>query len=333
MESLQKDQPVTSETQTEPVVRGNSNDFNGTPTISVQGVSRWFGSVVSVADMSFEVRPGITGLLGPNGAGKTTLLRMICGLAEVSEGTVQVLGERVRNNPELYRRVGVMSEHESVYGFMTGREFVKFEARLKRMPDPDAATEKAIGYIGLIDAQNRPMGTYSRGMRQRMRLAATIVHEPEILLLDEPLNGTDPRQRIQFSNLLRQLAGEGRTILISSHILEEIELLADTVLLIVSGKLAAAGDYHAIRAKLNERPYHVRVMADRPRDLASVLVRSESIDAVNLDPDGAIIVLSRNVGVLQLELPRLAKENGIRLLRVDPLDDSLESVFGYLVGG
>lgn len=312
---------------------GISGEFDGAPTISVKGVSRWFGSVVSVADMSFEVRPGITGLLGPNGAGKTTLLRMICGLADVSEGTVRMLGQRVRNNPELYRRVGVMSEHESVYGFMTGREFVKLEARLKGVADPDAATDKAIGYIGLIDAQNRPMGTYSRGMRQRMRLAATIVHEPEVLLLDEPLNGTDPRQRIQFSNLLRQLASQGRTILISSHILEEIELLADTVLLIVSGKLAAAGDYHAIRAKLNERPYHVRVIADRPRDLASVLVRSEAIDAVNLDPDGAIIVLSRNVGVLQLELPRLAKENGIRLLRVDPLDDSLESVFGYLVAG
>ena len=312
---------------------GISGEFDGAPTISVKGVSRWFGSVVSVADMSFEVRPGITGLLGPNGAGKTTLLRMICGLADVSEGTVRMLGQRVRNNPELYRRVGVMSEHESVYGFMTGREFVKLEARLKGVADPDAATDKAIGYIDLIDAQNRPMGTYSRGMRQRMRLAATIVHEPEVLLLDEPLNGTDPRQRIQFSNLLRQLASQGRTILISSHILEEIELLADTVLLIVSGKLAAAGDYHAIRAKLNERPYHVRVIADRPRDLASVLVRSEAIDAVNLDPDGAIIVLSRNVGVLQLELPRLAKENGIRLLRVDPLDDSLESVFGYLVAG
>ena len=226
-----------------------------------------------------------------------------------------------------------MSEHESVYGFMTGREFVKFEARLKGVADPDAATEKAIGYVGLVDVQNRAMGTYSRGMRQRMRLAATIVHEPEVLLLDEPLNGTDPRQRIQFSNLLRQLASQGRTILISSHILEEVELLADTVLLIVSGKLAAAGDYHAIRAKLNERPYHVRVMADKPRELASVLVRFEAIDAVNLDPDGAIIVLSRNVGMLQLELPRLAKENGIRLLRVDPLDDSLESVFGYLVAG
>ncbi|MCH7740166.1 MAG: ABC transporter ATP-binding protein [Chloroflexi bacterium] len=283
--------------------------------------------------MSFEVRPGITGLLGPNGAGKTTLLRMICGLAGVSEGTVQMLGQPVRNNPDLYRRVGVMSEHESVYGFMTGREFVKFEARLKGVADPDAATEKAIGYVGLVDVQNRAMGTYSRGMRQRMRLAATIVHEPEVLLLDEPLNGTDPRQRIQFSNLLRQLASQGRTILISSHILEEVELLADTVLLIVSGKLAAAGDYHAIRAKLNERPYHVRVMADKPRELASVLVRFEAIDAVNLDPDGAIIVLSRNVGMLQLELPRLAKENGIRLLRVDPLDDSLESVFGYLVAG
>ena len=299
--------------------------------IKVDHVSRWFGNVVSVSDVTFDIRPGITGLLGPNGAGKTTLLRMITGLAEVSDGSITVFGESVRNNSDLYRRIGVMSEHETVYQFMKGREFVKMMARLKGVADIDTAADRAIGLVDLADASLRPMGTYSRGMRQRMRLAATLVHEPEILILDEPLNGADPRQRVHFQSLLKGLAAEGRTIVISSHILEEVEQIAETVLLIVNGKLAASGDFHAIRAALDERPYHVRLLSDSPRELASALVKLESVDAVNIDPDGALVVLSRNVRDLQIELPRLAKASSIRVHRVEPLDDSLESVFGYLV--
>ena len=299
--------------------------------IKVDHVSRWFGNVVSVSDVTFDIRPGITGLLGPNGAGKTTLLRMIAGLAKVSDGSITVFGESVRNNSDLYRRIGVMSEHETVYQFMKGREFVKMMARLKGVADIDTAADRAIGLVDLADASLRPMGTYSRGMRQRMRLAATLVHEPEILILDEPLNGADPRQRVHFQSLLKRLAAEGRTIVISSHILEEVEQIAETVLLIVNGKLAASGDFHAIRAALDERPYHVRLLSDSPRELASALVKLESVDAVNIDPDGALVVLSRNVRDLQIELPRLAKASSIRVRRVEPLDDSLESVFGYLV--
>jgi len=168
-------------------------------------------------------------------------------------------------------------------------------------------------------------------MRQRMRLAATLVHDPEVLILDEPLNGADPRQRVHFKQLLQQLAHDGRTIVLSSHILEEVEELADTVLLVVNGKLAASGGFRAIRAALNQRPYHVRVMSDSPRALAALVVNLPSVDAVHLDPDGAIIVLSRNVQDVQLELPRLAQSGSITLRRVEPLDDSLESVFGYLV--
>jgi ABC-2 type transport system ATP-binding protein len=301
------------------------------PVIRVDGVSRWFGSVVAVSDVTFNVAPGITGLLGPNGAGKTTLLRMITGLAATSNGTITVFGQPVRDNPPLYRRMGVMSEHETVYGFMTGREFVRMMARLRGVADLEGAVDRAIGFVDLADAQNRPMGNYSRGMRQRMRLAATLVHEPELLILDEPLNGADPRQRVHFQELLLRLAAEGRTIVLSSHILEEVEQLAETVLLIVNGKLAASGGFRAIRAALNERPYHVRVICDSPRRLASAVVALDSVDAVNVDPDGAIVVLSRNVRDLQIELPRLAQAASISLRRVEPLDDSLESVFGYLV--
>jgi len=299
--------------------------------IRVEGVSRWFGSVVAVSDVTFDVMPGITGLLGPNGAGKTTLLRMMTGLAAASRGSVTMFGQPVRDNPALYRRLGVMSEHETVYGFMQGREFVRMMGRLRGVADLDAAVDRAIAFVDLADAQHRPMDTYSRGMRQRMRLAATLVHDPEVLILDEPLNGADPRQRVHFKRLLQQLAGEGRTIVLSSHILEEVEQLADTVLLIVNGKLAASGGFRAIRAALNQRPYHVRVLCDAPRQLAAEVVRLRSVDAVHVDPDGAVIVLSKNVLDLQIELPRLAQSSRIRLRRVEPLDDSLESVFGYLV--
>jgi ABC-2 type transport system ATP-binding protein len=303
------------------------------PVIRVEGVSRWFGSVVAVSDVSFEVRPGITGLLGPNGAGKTTLLRMVTGLAATSRGTVTIDGKPVRDNPPLYRRLGVMSEHETVYGFMKGREFVRMMGKLREVKDLEAAVDRAIAMVDLADAQHRRMDTYSRGMRQRMRLAATLVHDPDILILDEPLNGADPRQRVHFKKLLLQLAAEGRTIVLSSHILEEVEELADTVLLIVNGKLAASGGFRAIRAALDQRPYHVRVVSDDPRRLAAAVVTLPSVDAVRVDPDGALVVLSRNVLDLQVELPRLAKAAAIRLRRVEPLDDSLESVFGYLVEG
>ena len=301
------------------------------PVIRVDNVSRWYGSVVAVSEVSFDIHPGITGLLGPNGAGKTTLLRMMTGLAATSGGTVTVFGEPARDNPSLYRRLGVMAEHETVYEFMKGRDFVRMMGRLRKVPSLESAVDRAIELVDLSEAQHRPMATYSRGMRQRMRLAATMVHDPEVLVLDEPLNGADPRQRVQFQQLLLRLAADGRTIVISSHILEEVEQLADTVLLMVNGKLAASGGFRAIRAALDQRPYHVKIMCDAPRRLASAVLGLDSVDAVSVDPDGAVVVLSRNVRDLQIELPRLAQSAAIGLRRMEPLDDSLESVFGYLV--
>ncbi len=302
-----------------------------TATIDVQGVSKWFGSVVAVNDVSFQVQPGITGLLGPNGAGKSTILHMITGKAACSEGEVTVLGQPARNNPELYRNIGVMSEHEAVYGFYTGREFVEFTARLHGLKPIEGPVDRAIGLVGLEDAQHRKLGAYSRGMRQRMRLAAALVHDPQVLVLDEPLNGTDPRQRLDFHDTMIDLAEQGRTILISSHILEEVETLASTILLMVSGKLAAAGDFRAIREKLDEQAYRVRVVTDSPRKMASALAGTDGIDSVSIGEDGELTVLSRNVATLQRSIPRLAQELGIRLKRVEPLDDSLESIFSYVV--
>ncbi len=303
----------------------------GHAAIEVVDVSKWYGSVVAVNDVSFEVGPGITGLLGPNGAGKTTLLHLIAGLAGCSRGDIRMLGEPVRDNPRLYSRMGFMPEHESIYDFFTGRQLVEFSARLNALPNMDDHIDRAVSIVGLEDAQNRKMGTYSRGMRQRMRLAATMVHDPQVIILDEPLNGTDPRQRIEFQDVMERLAAQGHTILISSHILEEVETLASRILLMISGKLAAAGDFRAIRAKLDEQAYKVRVVVDSPRAMASVIVGMEDVDTVTVSEDGALLVYSRNVAALQGSLARMARDNGIRLTRVEPMDDSLESLFEYVV--
>ena len=299
-------------------------------TIVIDGISKWFGGVVAVNEVSVDIFRGITGLLGPNGAGKTTLMHTTAGLMAPSDGNVTVLDERVRGNPSIYRRLGVMTEHEAVYPFLTGRKFVELNARLYGVDDVAAATARAIEIVDMAEAQDRAIGGYSRGMRQRVRLAAAIVHDPEVMLLDEPLSGTDPRQRLHFQSIVRQLAGEGRTIVISSHILEEIEAVADRIVLLVAGKVAATGDYRAIRQKLSERPYLVRVEASDVRALGAGLIGVEAVESVALAGEGRLEVRSRDVAALQRALPRVAQELDVRLMRVEPLDDSLESVFEYL---
>ena len=301
------------------------------PTIDVRSISKWYGNVVAVNDVSLQVYPGITGLLGPNGAGKTTLLHLVAGLAAPSAGEVEILDEPVRDNHRLYSKIGVMSEHEAVYPFYTGRQFVEFAANMYGVAPTGASVDKAIAAVGLTEVEGRAVGGYSRGMKQRIRFAATLVHDPEVLLLDEPLNGTDPRQRLEFHDLVLRLSSEGRTVVISSHILEEVEALAGRILLMVGGKLAASGDYRAIRAKLDERPYSLRVVAAAPREMAAALMKLEEVDSVTVDSDDSLLVLSRNVAALQLSLPRTAQELGTRLLRLEPLDESLESVFSYVV--
>ena len=303
------------------------------PTIAVDNVSKWFGSVVAVNEVSFEVGPGITGLLGPNGAGKSTLIHMMTGLSEPSDGTVSVYGQPARNNPELYRRLGVMAEHDALYEFYTGREYVNLAATMLELDPTSTFVDQAIERVDLGSVQHRKIQTYSRGMRQRIRLAASMVHDPDVLILDEPLSGTDPRQRIEIQDLLMDLARQGRTIVVSSHILEEIEAIADNILLVVSGKLAASGDYRAIRAKLNERPYKVSVRCERPRQMAALLVEIEEVESVSVDVEQMLTVTSTNVETLQKMIPRAAAELGVRLFQVEPVDDSLESVFNYIVEG
>ena len=255
------------------------------------------------------------------------------GLSKPSDGLVSVYGRPARNNPELYKRLGIMAEHDALYEFYTGREYVSFAAATFGLHPADTFVDQAIERVDLGSVQHRKIQTYSRGMRQRIRLAASMVHDPDVLILDEPLSGTDPRQRIEIQDLLVDLARQGRTIVVSSHILEEVEAIADSILLVVSGKLAASSDYRAIRAQLNERPYQVSVRCERPRQMASALVEIGEVESVSVDADGMLTVTSTNVETLQRMIPKTAADLGVRLYQVEPVDDSLESVFSYIVEG
>jgi ABC-2 type transport system ATP-binding protein len=302
------------------------------PAVELEHTSRWYGNVVAVNDISFTLPTGITGLLGPNGAGKSTLLHLIAGFLAPSSGRVLVNGQPAWGNVEMYRRLGLVPERESAYDFLSGRQFVLANARLQKVSDPQAAAARAIRLVELEGAQDRPIGTYSKGMRQRAKVAAALVHEPEILVLDEPFNGMDPRQRLHMMGLLRHMAAEGRTILFSSHILEEVERLAETVLVIVAGRLAASGDFRQIRRLMTDRPHTFTVRSSNDRALAAALVSEPKIAGVSLD-DGLLTVRTSDFGSFSRTIAGVARTTHISLFELLPTDESLESVFSYLVRG
>jgi ABC-2 type transport system ATP-binding protein len=299
-------------------------------TIELRNVSRWYGNVVAVNDITMTIGPGVTGLLGPNGAGKSTLLHLIAGFLPPSRGTLTIGTAAAWRNPEIYRTVGLVPERDSVYAFLTGAEFVRATARLHQLADPQAATRRAIAIVDLADAQERKISTYSKGMRQRIKVAAALVHDPEVLLLDEPFNGMDPRQRLHMIDLLTKLGAEGRTILLSSHILEEVERLAGTIQVIVSGRLAASGDFRAIRRLMTSRPHVFLVRTSDDRLLGSALIGSPAVTGVELTR-GGLQVRASDYGRFSRELAAVARDRDIRLRELLPEDESLESVFAYLV--
>jgi len=299
-------------------------------TIELRNVSRWYGNVVAVNDITMTIGPGVTGLLGPNGAGKSTVLHLIAGFLAPSRGELTVDGAASWRNPGLYRTVGLVPERDSVYAFLTGEEFVVATARLHELADPAGAARRAIAIVDMAEAQDRKISTYSKGMRQRIKVAAALVHDPQVLLLDEPFNGMDPRQRLHMMDLLTKLGAEGRTILLSSHILEEVERLADTIQVIVSGRLAASGDFRAIRRLMTSRPHVFLVRTSDDRLLGSALIGRPAVAGVELT-HGGLQVRASDYGTFSRELAVLARNQGVRLREVLPEDESLESVFAYLI--
>ncbi|MDA8238261.1 MAG: ABC transporter ATP-binding protein [Chloroflexi bacterium] len=302
----------------------------GAPRVVLANVSRWYGNVVAVNDVSFSPGPGVTGLLGPNGAGKSTLLHLIAGLLRPSAGTVTVDGRPPYGDPEVFRRVGLVPEREAIPGFLTGREFVRLNADLQGLPAPAAAVDRALAIVELAGAADRSLATYSKGMRQRAKVAAALVHDPPILVLDEPFNGMDPRQRLHMMDLLGALADAGRTILFSSHILEEVERVAERVLVVVAGRLAASGDFREIRRLMADRPHAFRLRTSDDRSLAAALVARPTVAGVAVEDD-RLVVHAADYARFTGDLAGIARDAGVSIFELIPADESLESVFAYLV--
>jgi ABC-2 type transport system ATP-binding protein len=300
-------------------------------TLVLDHVSRWFGNVVAVNDVTMTIGPGVTGLLGPNGAGKTTLMAMMSGFLAPSSGTVTIDGEPVWRRTDAYRQIGLVPERELSFGYLTGRAFVRANADLHRLPDAARATEAILEVVDMVEPAGRRLDTYSKGMRQRIKIAAALVHDPAVLLLDEPFNGVDPRQRMHLMDLLRRLGDRGHTVLFSSHILEEVERLARHIEVVVSGRHAASGDFGAIRRLMTDRPVHYSITSSDDRALAAVLIAQESVSAVQLRPRGGLEVQVSDLGSFAAALPPLTRTHGLTLFELTPSDESLESVFSYLV--
>jgi len=305
--------------------------FVPAPTIEVTNVSKWFGQKVAVSGLSCSFGPGVTGLLGPNGAGKTTLFRMITGLTSVSNGKITVLGKNPRTSTSVFASVALVPDEDAVYGDLTGRQFVRYSAALSNVTDRDKP-EEALSVVQMGDAADRAIGGYSKGMRQRIKVAAAIVTDPDVLILDEPLNGTDPIQRAHLIELFEGFGEQGKTVIVSSHVLEEVERVSDRVVAIVDGRLAAAGSVEAIRASMHDIPYVVRISTDAPRRLGAALFESSAAMSVTGTDDG-ISVSTNDITTLGKDTPRMAADIGARITGFRPQDQSLESVFRYLVEG
>jgi ABC-2 type transport system ATP-binding protein len=314
------------------VTSPSSPEFVAEPTVVVDSVTKWFGQKVAVSDVSCSFGPGVSGLLGPNGAGKTTLLRMLVALAMPSEGTVTVLGNSLRRKYRTYHDVGLVPEDDAVYASLTARQYVEYAARLMRLSDVSGAATAALDEVDMSFAADRVIGGFSKGMRQRTKVAAALVHHPGILVLDEPLNGTDPVQRAHLISLFRRLGDEGTTVIVSSHVLEEIERMTDRVIAMVDGKLAAAGDVAAIRSAMTDIPYRVEIHTDGARRLAAALVSIDGIRGLEVDEQG-LHVETEDLAELGAQIAPMARDLDVRITSFRPEDESLESVFRYLVAG
>ncbi len=301
------------------------------PRVVAENVSKWFGALVAVSDVSFDVGPGVTALLGPNGAGKSTMFRMLCGLARPSKGTVRVLDRDPRQDIGVSRFIGLMPQQESVFEALTAREFVTLSAQLQGLHDPAGAAAEALRVVDLDPSDSRRLPAYSKGMRQRVKVAQAIVHDPAVLILDEPLTGLDPRQRMDMVKLFRRLGGEGRCVIVSSHVLDEVERLGSKILVMSQGRLAAAGDFHELRALMDDRPMRIQVRTNRPRELAGALLEGGTAVGVRLDGDEGLEVDTTDARALAHALAPAARDRGARLYEVHPLDADLEGVFRYVV--
>ena len=301
--------------------------------VTTDHLSKWYGQVIGLNDITLNVPPGVTGLLGPNGAGKSTLLKLITGQLKPSKGSVQVLGEPVWGNPGIYRRLGLCPEQDAFYDRMTGLEWVTALLRLQGYTDQDAQrlAAAALEQVDMQGAAGKRIGAYSKGMRQRVKLAQAIAHSPELLILDEPLSGMDPLARRKVIRLLRTWAASGKNVIVSSHVLHEVEALTSNILLMHNGRVLAEGNVHQIRDLIDEHPHTVCIRARHPRELARQLVAHDDLLSLRFEEE-SLYIQTAKPDLFYSRLTEMAAADGSgEILEVTSPDDNLQAVFDYLV--
>jgi ABC-2 type transport system ATP-binding protein len=304
-----------------------------TAIISAEHLSKWYGQVSGLNDVTVTVPPGITGLLGPNGAGKSTFMKVITGQLKPSKGTIRVLDEPIWGNPAVYFRIGFCPEQDAFYDRMTGLEWITALVRLNGLSHEDAraAAERALEAVDLVDAANKKIGAYSKGMRQRVKLAQAIVHDPELLILDEPLSGMDPIARRKTIRMIKDWARAGKSILVSSHILHEIESMTANILLINNGRILAEGNVHQIRDLIDEHPHTVFIRAENPRALARRFLAEDDVISLRFEADAVIVETARPDAFYARLTDLAASGDAGPIDEVTSPDDNLQAVFKYLV--
>jgi ABC-2 type transport system ATP-binding protein len=305
------------------------------PTVLMENTSKWYDQVIGLNDVSLAIDGGVTGILGPNGAGKSTLFKLLMGRLKPSQGSVRLFGIDPWKDTSPYRRIGYVSESERLYDWMTAQDFVSTLARLHGMTRDEAneRAEHVLRFVGLHDVRHKEIGKYSKGMRQRVKIAHALVHDPDLIILDEPLHGCDPIARTSIMNVIRELGSQGKTVLVSSHILEEIERITEQIVILHNGRLLALGNLHAIRGLLDKHPHRIMLTTDEPRKLASAFIGEKPIYGVRFPEDGKLEIQTNNLSEAHSVLPRVIVESKIAVTSIDNPDDNLESLLGYLVGG
>ena len=302
-----------------------------TPAVLIDQASKWYGEVIGINDVSLAIDGGVTGVLGPNGAGKSTLFKLLMGRLKPNQGSVRLFGVDPWTSTAPYRRVGYVSESERMYDWMTGLDFVATLARLHGMTREEATAraEHVLDFVGLSDVRNKELGKYSKGMRQRVKIAHALVHDPDLIILDEPLHGCDPIARTSIMSVIRELGSQGKTVIISSHILEEIE----RIVILHNGRLLALGNLHAIRALLDKHPHRILLTCDDPRSLASQFISEDPVYGVRFPEEGQLEIQTNDLSAAHAILPRVIVDSGTDVSAIENPDDNLESLLGYLTGG
>ena len=305
------------------------------PAVMLDHVSKWYGEVIGINDISLAIEGGVTGILGPNGAGKSTLFKILMGRLKPSKGTVRLFGIDPWKSTTPYRRIGYVSESERMYDWMTSLDFISTLARLHGMSREEAVerSKHVLNFVGLEDVYHKEIGKYSKGMRQRVKIAHALVHNPDLIILDEPLHGCDPIARTSIMNVIRELGSQGKTVLVSSHILEEIERITEQIVILHNGKLLAIGNLHAIRDLLDQHPHRIVINCENPRDLAGLFISSEPVYGVRFPDKGQLEIHTNNLSAAHDVLPSLIVKSKQKITSIENPDDNLDSLIGYLIGG